>query len=120
MEEKDYIIIPQKILEDDTLTSTDKLVYGIILRLTRCNGYCWATNQYIADILHINSRTVSTCIRKLREQNYIKSSRNKNDKFKTFRKISFELEEENIYWIWKKPSIIYRCRHPPNIECNIE
>ncbi len=40
MDDKDYVIIPQRILEDNNLTSTDKLVYGIILRLTRSNGYC--------------------------------------------------------------------------------
>ena len=97
MDEKDYIIIPQKIIEDNNLNSTDKLVYGIILRLTRSNGYCWATNQYIADILKFNPRTISTSIKKLRELGYIYSSKNKNDKFKTFRKISFDKEEEYIY-----------------------
>ena len=97
MDDKDYIIIPQNIIEDNNLTSTDKLVYGIILRLTRSNGYCWATNQYMADILKINPRTVSSCIRKLRELGYINSCKNKNDKFKTFRKISFDKEEEYIY-----------------------
>ncbi len=97
MDDKDYVIIPQCIVEDKNLTSTDKLVYGIILRLTRSNGYCWASNQYIADILKIHPRTVSTCIRKLREIGYINSSKNKNDKFKTFRKISFDKEDEYIY-----------------------
>ena len=54
MDDKDYIIIPQNVVEDNNLTSTDKLVYGIILRLTRSNGYCWATNQYMADILELS------------------------------------------------------------------
>lgn len=97
MEDKDYIIIPQDILEDNKLSSTDKLVYGIVLRLTRSNGYCWASNQYIADILKFTPRTISTSIKKLRDLGYIYSSKNKNDKFKTFRKISFDEKEEYIY-----------------------
>lgn len=97
MKDKSYIIIPQDILEDNELNSTDKLVYGIILSLTRNNGFCWASNQYIADILKITTRTVSTCISKLRKLGYVQSSKNKNEKFKTFRKISFDEVENDIY-----------------------
>ena len=97
MLDRDYIIIPEYVVRDNNLSSTDKLVYGIVLRLTRSNGYCWAGNQYIADILKNHPRTVSTSIRKLRELGYIQAGKNKNDKFKTFRKISFDKEEENFY-----------------------
>lgn len=96
MEEKDYIIIPEKVVEDSNLSSTDKLVYGIILRLTRSNGYCWATNKYIADMLGFTTRTISESVRKLKVLGYINSGMNNDEKYKTFRKISID-NIENIF-----------------------
>jgi len=44
-----YYIIPAKLVEDGNPTKA--LLYGLITSLTNKEGYCWATNKYLAEKL---------------------------------------------------------------------
>lgn len=53
-----YTVIPNYILESDQLSMSAKVLFGIIVGLTRHKGYCWATNETLADRMGASVRTV--------------------------------------------------------------
>ena len=66
MNDQGYTVIPDEILLDDQLTSTEKLVLAYILRLSNNEkGYCWATNGCFAKKLNIKKRQIGYIIKKL-------------------------------------------------------
>lgn len=66
------MIFKDTMLKDNSINSTDKLVYGIIGVLTNSKGYCYANNNYLSKQLNISKRTITNSISKLRRANYIK------------------------------------------------
>lgn len=66
------MIFKDTMLKDNSINSTDKLVYGIIGVLTNSKGYCYANNNYLSKQLNISKRTITNSISKLRQANYIK------------------------------------------------
>ena len=75
-----YSIIPAIILYNKELKPNEKLLYAIITSLTCKEGYCFATNKYLAEKLGVNPKTISSLISDLRDRNFIKIEliRNKN------------------------------------------
>ncbi len=67
-----FIGVPRIILNDQTCSSTDKLIYGMINSLSNNKEYCYASNGYFAKELNITTKTVSKSLSKLKELNYIK------------------------------------------------
>lgn len=68
-----YAIIPANVRYDKQLKDKAKLLYGEIASLCNKNGYCWAKNEYFADLYNVSKTTISTLIRNLIERGYIKS-----------------------------------------------
>lgn len=68
------IVIPAEILFHESLTPNERILFGIINNLAyNQNGYCWASNRYLARILQIKQQTsVSTMLSKLQKENFIK------------------------------------------------
>jgi len=78
MLENGYGILPNKVLFDDTLKPNAKLVYVFVSSLCAEKGYCWASNQYIADQFKIASSTVSALVSELVNAGYLHIELDKN------------------------------------------
>ncbi len=73
-----YAVIPADVLYDSRLKPNEKLLYAQITGLTSSEGYCWATNEYLAKLFtcggkQVNAKTVSAWIAHLKECGHIKT-----------------------------------------------
>lgn len=66
-----FIAVPRIILNDQTCSQTDKLVYGMINSLSNNKEYCYASNSYFANQLSVKEKTISNSINNLKRKNYI-------------------------------------------------
>lgn len=67
-----YAIIPAIVRYDNHLNGNAKLLYGELTALANEKGYCWATNQYFANLYNVSKRTIISWLKQLEERNYIK------------------------------------------------
>ncbi len=75
-----YSVIPATVLYNKELKANEKLLYAIITSLTCKEGYCFASNKYLAEKLDVNPKTISSWISHLRDKGFIELEliRNKN------------------------------------------
>ena len=66
-----YSVIPATILYNKELKANEKLLYAIITSLACKEGYCFATNKYLAEKLGVNPKTISSWISDLKDRNFI-------------------------------------------------
>lgn len=68
-----YTVTPSHLLEDIRLTSTARVVYGIVENLTHKTGICFASNDYILGALGFcGERTLQRALALLEDCGYIK------------------------------------------------
>lgn len=67
-----YSIILATILYNKELKANEKLLYEIITSLACKEGYCFATNKYLAEKLGVNPKTISSWISDLKDRKFIK------------------------------------------------
>ena len=67
-----YAIIPAEVRYAD-ITANAKLLYGEITALCSKEGFCWASNQYFADLYGVNKTTISEWIAVLKSKGFIDS-----------------------------------------------
>lgn len=72
MKKSNYIMVPYEILDHPNLSSTDKLLYGLLTSLSRKAGYAFPTNGKLAEILNCSISTISRSLEKLVKLRYIK------------------------------------------------
>jgi len=82
-----FAIIPANVRYDKDLKANAKLLYGEITALTNQQGYCWATNEYFANLYCVSKETVSRWISQLVKKGYLDLELSFNDKNETVRKI---------------------------------
>lgn len=68
-----FATIPANVRYDKNLKDKAKLLYGEITALCNKDGSCWAKNEYFADLYGVTKTTVSTLIKNLVDNGYIKS-----------------------------------------------
>ena len=73
-------VIPAKFLISKDITSTQKLLLGLISSLSNLKGYCFASNEYLADLLDVSKTTVSQAISDLETKGYLGRIIYRNDK----------------------------------------
>lgn len=69
-----YAIIPANVRYDKDLAPNAKLLYGEITALCNEKGYCWATNQYFAELYNVSDRTIKNWISQLVDKGHIQRS----------------------------------------------
>lgn len=65
--------LPQRVIFDRELTAQAKVLFAEILALSETDGYCWASNQYLARLFDASEATVSRQVAQLTARGYIES-----------------------------------------------
>lgn len=101
MEEKRnyYAILSADVRYNKNLTANAKLLYAEITALCNAEGYCWATNRYFANLYDVNLPTVSTWVKSLEKEGFIRidaghAEGNRRKIYLKFKKDQPELFEE--------------------------
>jgi hypothetical protein len=77
-----FSVIPTEIMVSKEISSTAKIVYGLISSLTNEKGYCWANNKYLGELVNKEERQISNIINKLSKLGLIVSEVENNYKRK--------------------------------------
>lgn len=67
-----FAVIPAYILFDSTISSSARLVYGMISSLCRMRGYCFASNSYIGEAMGVSGKTASRWVSELESAGHVK------------------------------------------------
>lgn len=129
MEEKQnvgyYSIIPSTILYNKDLKANQKILYAVITSLSNKEGYCFASNKYLADKLNVGSNTVSGWITDLRRKNFIQVELIRNDKREIIQRriyikdIPYNFYKGHLYTINKEEGILLNLKENNIINNNI-
>tara|TARA_R100000656_G_scaffold32743_1_gene28282 strand:+ start:446 stop:1072 length:627 start_codon:yes stop_codon:yes gene_type:complete len=89
-----YAIIPA-FVRYAPIKANSKLLYGEITALSNKFGYCFATNNYFAELYNVSKNTISLWIKELKDSDFIKVEiiRNENKQI-IKRKISITKNDE--------------------------
>ena len=66
-----YAIIPANVRYNKNLTPNAKILYGEITALCNEKGFCWATNDYFAELYEVSKTSISKWINQLVKYEYI-------------------------------------------------
>jgi hypothetical protein len=66
-----YIVVTTELLLDKRISPNAKLLFGVIANLSNQRGYCFASNEYIAELIEVHAGSVSRYIHELLEFQYL-------------------------------------------------
>ena len=85
-----FVIVPWSLLDDDTLTAHDVLVYSTIARYAdHATGVAWPSRKTVADQARCDIKTVDRCIVRLVQAGYLEKHKRQTVKG----------DESNVYVI---------------------
>lgn len=67
-----YAVIPADVRYDDSIPANAKLLYGEISALINKDGFCFASNQYFADLYKTSVKSISRLTSSLEAAGYIR------------------------------------------------
>lgn len=91
-----YAIIPANVRYDKELTANAKLLYGEITALTNEKGYCWASNNYFADLYGVTPQAISRWVNILAKKGYVNIEYERKGKEITQRKIFIAMYKQKV------------------------
>ena len=95
-----YAIIPANVRYSD-IPANAKLLYGEITALSSKEGFCWASNQYFAELYGVSTRSITEWMSELSEKKFIKAEIENNYDRKIFI-INQTPVEENFQGVRRK------------------
>ena len=66
-----YAVLPAEVRYDPELGSTEKLLFAEITALCNKEGYCWASNAYMAKLFSVSVVHISRMISRIEDRGYI-------------------------------------------------
>lgn len=75
-----YVELPMVVLLDEDISSTSKVLMGLITTLTMQDGFCYASNKRLSNLMKVSKRTITSCITSLRRKNYIRVEQEPNER----------------------------------------
>lgn len=75
-----YVELPMVVLLDDDISSTAKVLMGLITTLTMQDGFCYASNYRLGNLMKVSKRTITSCLTSLRRKNYIRVEQLPNER----------------------------------------
>ena len=88
-----FCMIPNVVLYDNELSDKQKLLYWVISSLCAEKWYCWASNDYISELLWVNKWTISKNISELEKRWYINITLDSN--YKRYIELNSIVENHN-------------------------
>lgn len=82
-----YSILTADVRYDSDLKANEKLLYSEITALADKHGYCWASNQYFAELYGVSARSVRDWISHLSQKGYLQIEIDNSDQNNSKRKI---------------------------------
>ena len=98
------ISIPREVLSDKTLQHGARLHYGLITALAKKEGYCWATDEQLADAWQVSVKTIEKWNRSLQKAGHIR----RETESKQYKEKERQ-DGKKCRWLWKKRRRIYVC-----------
>jgi len=97
MDRNYWAFIPADVRYDDRLSPNAKLFYAEITALTNQEGFCWASNDYFANIYKVSPKTISRWITELKNASHIKVEYKYDDKRVSGRFIAVKGVDKNVH-----------------------
>lgn len=91
-----YAIIPANVRYCKDLEPSAKLLYGEITALAVAEGYCWATNEYFAELYGVDISTIRRWLASLKQKKFI-SVQITREGFSSHRKIWITPEIQKMF-----------------------
>lgn len=75
-----YAVIPSTVLFNENLKANEKLLYAVITVMSNKEGYCFASNSYLAKLFNSQPHTISNWISNLNKLKFVCVEIIRNDK----------------------------------------
>jgi hypothetical protein len=89
-------VIPARYVIAKDISSTQKLLLGLISSLSNLKGYCFASNDYLAELLDVSKIRVSQSISDLEKKGYIGRIIYRNDKKEIEQRVLTLILDKNL------------------------
>ena len=105
-----YAVLPATVLFNKELKPNEKLLYAIITALANKEGYCFASNNYLAKLLGVKAHTISIWVSNLSKMKFVCVELIKNEKNEVIQRRIYP--NDSPYNLIKQPyvtNITYPC-----------